>query len=94
MLLMRDYSINISNIFNHYGLESQKQQLIQELAELILAITKNDEENIIEEFADVQVMIDQFFKCKYSYSDLLKIKLQKVERQLARIEKEKKNGKI
>lgn len=44
----------------HYGLKVQKQQFIQELAELIVALTKNDIDNLIEEMADVQVMIDQF----------------------------------
>ena len=29
-------------IFDHYGEEHQKKQLVQELAELIVAITKND----------------------------------------------------
>ena len=47
-------------IFNHYGKQAQERQLIQELGELIVAITKGDLENIIEEMADVQVMIDQF----------------------------------
>lgn len=83
-------------IFNHYGAEAQKRQLIQELAELIVAITKNDLENIIEEMADVQVMLDQFTiseNIKYDKIELMQIK--KVRRQVKRImeEKEKENVK-
>lgn len=57
---MTEYNDNLKRIFRHYGKENQKKQLIQELAELIVAITKNDTDNFIEELADVQVMIDQF----------------------------------
>lgn len=75
-------------IFDHYGIENQKLQFIQELAELIQAITKGDEENFVEELADVQVMIDQFvisnpaLDAKYQ-----QIQLEKVRRQIKRINK-------
>lgn len=78
-------------IYSHYGKEHQKQQLIQELSELITAITKNDLENIIEEMADVEVMLDQFKIDNPEINDKIdKVMLQKVNRQLKRIEKEKK----
>ncbi len=73
-------------IFQNYGEDAQKRQLIQELAELIVALTKNDSENIIEEMADVQVMFDQFTlnkKCLYEKIELMQLK--KVERQVNRI---------
>ena len=75
-------------IFEAYGWENQKQQLIQELAELIQAITKNDLTNLIEEIADVQVLIDQIvtvyplFRKKIEF-----VKLYKVKRQLERIKR-------
>lgn len=52
----------LKEILNYYGEESQANQLIQELSELIVAITKNDEENIKEEVADVLVMLNQFLE--------------------------------
>lgn len=85
-----NYYTGCKIIFSHYGEEYQKKQLIQELAELIVAITKNDLENIIEEMADVEVMLDQF---KIEYQSINNkidyVMLQKVKRQLDRIHKEK-----
>lgn len=64
------------------------------MGELIVAITKNDLENIIEEMADVEVMLDQF---KIEYQDINNkidhVMLQKVKRQLDRINKEKEKTK-
>lgn len=83
------YYTGCKTIFDYYGIENQKLQFIQELSELIQAITKNNPDNFIEEIADVQVMIDQFciafpeLDKKYQ-----KFMLEKVERQLKRIEKE------
>lgn len=80
-------------IFDYFGEEQQKQQLIQELAELIQAITKGDEENFIEELADVQVMIDQFTICNPKLdAKYQEIQFEKVKRQIKRIEGEKNNG--
>lgn len=77
-------------IFDHYGEENQKKQLVQELAELIVAITKNDLENIIEEMADVEVMLDQFKIIHPKINgEIDKTMLLKVTRQLNRIKKEK-----
>lgn len=47
-------------IKEYYGEEAQANQAIQELAELVIGITKNDLENIKEEIADVEIMIEQF----------------------------------
>ena len=52
----------LKEILNYYGEESQANQLIQELSELIVAITKNDKENIKEEVADILVMLNQFLE--------------------------------
>lgn len=84
------YAQNCARIFNHYGIVEQRKQLIQECAELIVALTKLDRENIIEEMADVQVMLDQF---KLSLpgvgNDITEIMYQKVKRQLERMENER-----
>lgn len=87
---LKTYYTACKYIINHYGREKQKQQLVQELAELIVAITKNDIENIIEEMADVQVMLDQFTISDpplFNQIELMQIK--KVKRQIGRIQKEK-----
>ena len=84
-----NYMTSCRIIFNHYGKQAQERQLIQELGELIVAITKGDLENIIEEMADVQVMIDQFALYKDYGDKIIPIQHQKVLRQLIRIKKEK-----
>ena len=85
-----NYYTGCKIIFSHYGEEHQKKQLIQELGELIIAITKDDLENVIEEMADVEVMLDQF---KINYPKINNkidtAMLNKVNRQLRRIKEEK-----
>lgn len=85
---MRAYYNALEYIYKNYGMEKQKQQLVQELSELIVAITKNDIQNIIEEMADVQVMLDQFMIANPIWDkEIERIKFQKVKRQLERIQK-------
>ena len=43
-------------------LEDRKDKLIEELSELIRALIKNDKENIIEEIADVQILLYEYIK--------------------------------
>ena len=43
-------------------LEDRKDKLIEELSELIRALIKNDKENIIEEIADVQILLYEYVK--------------------------------
>lgn len=73
-------------IFDHYGEENQLNKLIEECSELIRAISRKDKVNILEEVADVQVLIDQFVikDPKFDYSIKL-LKVDKVERQIKRI---------
>ena len=40
-----------------WGRKSQRAKAVEELAELIVAIANNDKTNIIEEIADVEIMI-------------------------------------
>lgn len=77
----------IEEILNFYGEEAQKGQIIQELAELIVGLTKNDLENIHEEIADVEIMLDQLKLFKNI--DIKKIEEYrefKLNRQMTRIE--------
>ena len=82
------------DIFNYYGSNSQMDVTQDECAELIQAISKVKREgirertydNLIEELADVEIMIEQMkFMLRDNLEDVIKIKL---ERQRDRIEKE------
>ena len=74
-------------VWEHYGEEAQTKKLIEELAELIAAIARDDIRAIREEMADVEVMIMQF---KQGFNiDTLPIMNYKLNRTLARIENEK-----
>lgn len=75
-------------VWEHYGEEAQTKKLVEELAELITAIAREDTRAIREEMADVKVMIMQFENGMGI--DTLPIMNYKLHRQLARIEKEKK----
>ena len=93
-------------IANQSGLSNQMQLLIEEMAELTQAICKMKRlynrtelpkkiiiatwDNLVEEMADVQVMLDQFTISNPIWDRKIEqIKLQKAKRQLERI----KNGK-
>lgn len=76
----------IRYIADYYGKEAQTKKLIEELSELIRALAREDEANIMEEIADVEIMIAQI---KYLYAqrcnDIINYKL---DRQINRIEAE------
>lgn len=94
----------IQYIAKHYGYEPQSRQLIEEMAELTVAINKawrktfdeidkipnmDDEEHIEEEIADVEIMLLQI---KYLLGvedvELLEIVEKKLDRQIERIKNE------
>lgn len=95
----------IQYIAKHYGYEPQSRQLIEEMAELTVAINKfwrklgNGQrvnksaseciQNLVEEIADVQVMVEQV---KYLLSiredEVSDIIEQKLDRQIERIKNE------
>lgn len=74
-------------IWEHYGKETQTKKLVEELAELITAIARDDIRAVREEMADVEVMIMQFKQ--WLDIDTLPIMNYKLNRTLARIEYEK-----
>lgn len=86
-------------IFRHYGAENQLDQLIEECAELITAISKYKRNkswldridlsyNIAEEMSDVMNLIQQFMLVDKDLFDLIeKIKAEKVTREISRIRK-------
>ena len=87
-----------AKIINHYGTAHQKIKLCEECAELIQAVCKsldngsadNITEDMIEEMADVQIMLMQFRRIlpRYWYDRLYEIQRWKLDRQLQRIESE------
>ena len=84
-------------LINHYGIENQLNQLIEESAELVQAICKwkrdNKSENcigfldnLVEELADVLNLIEQIkLSDAYLEDGINKIKDYKVNRELKRI---------
>ena len=73
-------------IFDHYGEENQLNKLVEECSELIRAISRKNKVNILEEVADVQVLIDQFTIKYPKFDNSIKLlKVNKVERQIKRI---------
>jgi NTP pyrophosphatase (non-canonical NTP hydrolase) len=53
---------DLKKIYEHYGFEPQKALLIEELLELLHALTRHPVEwdTVVSEFADVLIMISQF----------------------------------
>ncbi len=82
-------------ILDFYGLRHQKAKMIEELAELIVALQKNlltDTEDltseILEEIADTLIMILQLLAHKCEYSKVYEIMDYKINRQIERIKAE------
>lgn len=71
----------------HYGLKAQKMKLIEELAELIQALSKDDINAIKEEVADVEAMLMQIKSGMHI--ETAEIMNYKLNRQKARIENAK-----
>lgn len=92
----------LQQIANYYGLAWQEGKLIEELGELIVAVSKDFQnkalesklvnklsKGVIEELADVKIMIEQI---EYLTDSSLEVETQinkKLERQISRINLEK-----
>lgn len=82
---------DLEYIAYHYGKFHQLEKCKEELNELIEAIDSKDDESIIEELADVEIMIDQV-KHLMCASKLVELyRSYKISRQLTRIAKELSN---
>lgn len=78
---------DLKYIADHYGLEHQLGKCKEELGELIEAIDSLDERAIIEEIADVEIMISQIKYLRDIPDEQVDvIKKYKIQRQLQRIE--------
>ena len=85
-------------ILRHYGLRHQKSKTIEELAELIVALQKDIlsgneglSKEVLEEIADVHVMLTQLLDDECDKTQVSLIVDRKLKRQIRRIEKEKEN---
>lgn len=104
-----EYQNNIVAIAEHYGYDSQSRQLIEEMAELTVAINKLwrvekfcDRKNImdvkgfsypevkeiIEEIADVEIMLSQIKYLLDCNDEVKQEKERKILRQLERMKEE------
>lgn len=99
-----DEAEKIKIIAEHYGYDSQSRQCIEEMAELTQAINKfwracgngQDTEkssqecmdNLVEEMADVQIMLWQMEYLLLSAPEVNQMITQKLDRQLERIREE------
>lgn len=81
-------SSKVFMIADHYGLEGQKLKLIEEMAELTQAILKRNDENVIEEMADVKFLLMQLEYLIGCTGKVEGIMRQKADRQIERIRKE------
>lgn len=85
----------LDKIFSFYGYNHQANKLVEECAELVLAIAKDDTENMIEEMADVTILIEQFVEHFANYKEKFeKIREHKINRTIERVRFEKEFSKI
>lgn len=84
---------------DYYGLDKQMNILQEECTELIQAVSKvrryglSREENLIEEMADVEVMMDQIKILLNIPEDKIRdFKIMKTEREIKRIQEVKKEA--
>lgn len=102
--MKKEVQTDIQEIALVYGYEPQSRQLIEEMAELTQAINKfwrlsqkpashekmvEARKHIIEEVADVGIMLEQITYLLNAYEDVAEITEEKVKRQLERIENSK-----
>lgn len=87
-------------ILRHYGMIHQKSKTIEELAELIVALQKDILEGkeshsraVLEEIADVHIMIAQLLDDESDKTMVSLIVDKKLKRQMKRIKAEKENNK-
>lgn len=79
------YEESIRRIADIYGIYNQRDKLIEELSELLVAITHDYLGNMLEEMADVSIMIDQMTYLYDAEEVVEKLVEQKIERTLERM---------
>ena len=80
---------DLKYIADHYGLEGQTKKCEEELNELIEALDGSSDTHIVEEIADVEIMLSQIkYLRDIPDEQVNEIKQYKIQRQLRRIENE------
>ena len=88
----KDIEEKIDIIYNTYGLERQKLKLIEESAELIKELAKNNGSNIARELADVFIVANGILQNNPDLKEILDREINfKVNRQIDRIETKEEN---
>lgn len=84
---------DVKTILFHFGAHYQKNKIIEELSELIIAVSKNDRKNIVEEIADVEIMLFQlkmiFAIEKLEIDNVKKLKIEKVLQFIRKVRNER-----
>lgn len=85
-------------IAEHYGLANQTEQLVEEMAELIVEIKhskreeKVDFSNLLKELADVEFMLEQVIFLLGCRDEIRAIKRKNADKMMEVIAKEKEHG--
>lgn len=87
-----EQKVQCGEILRYYGEAHQQRKSIEEMAELICAITHGDRKNYVEELADVSVMVEQLIQAlSFEEKKTLIITIHdKITRQLLRISNDNK----
>lgn len=89
-----EYTEDLKQIADHYGIKSQMQQLMEECAELSVEAShcirgKGNITSLMGEIADIEIMIEQIkHLLRLDLTELCEIKKDKIDRQLSRIDEE------
>ena len=93
---------DIEKIAQYYGYDNQSMQLIEEMAELTQAINHlrridnyedvKSRQAVFEEIADVEIMLEQIKHLLNCNEEVESMKRYKVNRQLGRVEHERKRA--
>lgn len=82
------YEAAIRRIADINGIYNQRDKLVEELSELLVAITHDYLGNMLEEMADVRIMIDQMAYIYDAEEVVEKLMEKKIKRTLERMEVE------
>ena len=98
IVVARRVDRRVARIARHYGLGHQLAKTREELLELLVAILKlrlakwlgkdttSQEQHVLEEMADVRIMLDQIELLMSGAGTCARIRTAKLERQISRIE--------
>ena len=76
---------NLQKIAKRNGLPTVQDKLVEEMAELTSALINNNVDNIIEEIADVSIMLQQYIYLTESLDNVKKWHSAKLKRTMERL---------